>query len=114
MFLCVCHGVTFKVILLGGHIDADGALKDFFKALATNLTIAFPLNAVDLSVPAAEAATQEHFVTEVTVEGTEACVYFHVVVQADLSVWLLATFRAILVVFILSVCFFMPGRFGCN
>ena len=83
------------------------------KALATNLTSAPPLPAVDLSVPAAEAGTQEYFVAGVAMEGTVDCVYFHVVVQAILSVRLLTTFCAMFVVFIISVCFFMCCLSSC-
>ena len=113
------HGVIFNVVLLGGHIGAGGARRletsvyihvlrqiDFLnKALATNLTNTLPFTAVDLYVSAAEAGTLEHFGAEVTMEGIEACVYFQVVIQAILSLGLLATFRALCVVFILYVCF---------
>ena len=83
------------------------------KALAVNLTSAFPLTAVDLYVPVAEAGTQKYFGAGVAMEGTDDCVYFHMVVQAFLSVGLLTTFRAMFVVFITSVCFFMCCLSSC-
>ena len=42
------------------------------KALATNITSALSLTAVDLYVSAVKAGTREHFRAEVTMEGTEA------------------------------------------
>ena len=56
-------------------------------------------------MPDVEARTLEYFGAEVTMEWTEACVSFHVVVQAILIVELLATLRAMYVAFIFSGCF---------
>ena len=60
---------------------------------------------MDLCVHDVEARTLEYFGAEVTMEETEACVSFHVVVQAILSIELLATLRALCVAFIFSGCY---------